>query len=314
MKPLNVLLAAILALNVSLPSLAEEVSEKTVPLKEMTKPEREAVNRFKSEMGAVKTWFTAYLESCQEKEALSHQIPLKVTEKLSAIHAEGIPKDLNDAFQAFSGDFRKQAALLKEMPKEDAAIMEWMAKKQEDQKFIAESETLMEAQYASGQALIKVAAAYGAESEVDLYDTGMISEEQLMADRWVVILGSHKTFEDAKKQAEDFAKKSKVPFTMNGMVYDAEGLHYPKDFEDEVYAGAYVARRGNFGMVGDKEVEDFLSVEKSDDYTGFTPGLYIVVGKIAESAEDSAKQVETFKNIAPDTYAKQTKIYIGCDH
>ena len=171
---------------------------------------------------------------------------------------------------------------------------------------------LMEAQSLDFQALIKIAADYGAAAEVNLYEMAEMLDENV--DRWIVILGSHSTFEAAKQQAEDLAKKSKVPFTMKGMVYDAEGLHYPKDFEDEVYAGKSISRRGNATIIGEAEVDHFLSVEKSDDYKDFTPGRYIIVGNIAATAEEGARQVEAFKKVAPDAYAKVTKVFIGCDH
>jgi hypothetical protein len=313
MKSLKPLLTRVAILLSTFSCLAgEDLQKPMLGLKKMNEVEAAAVVKFKAEMSDVKRWFLAYQESCVEKEAWAHQIPVKIYGQLSTVHTDGLPKELSAAFQTLSRDFKKHAELLKDMPKDEVAIMDWMPEKLADEKFAATSAALMEAQSLDFQALIKIAADYGAAAEVDLYEMAEMLDENV--DRWIVILGSHSTFEAAKQQAEDLAKKSKVPFTMKGMVYDAEGLHYPKDFEDEVYAGKSISRRGNATIIGEAEVDHFLSVEKSDDYKDFTPGRYIIVGNIAATAEEGARQVEAFKKVAPDAYAKVTKVFIGCDH
>lgn len=141
------------------------------------------------------------------------------------------------------------------------------------------------------------------------------SVEDKMLPRWVIILGAYKTFAEAKADAEKFAKASKVPFTMNGMIFDKKGLRYPDNFDDPVWAGEYLARRGNFGWSKKGgELEEHISVERSDGYEGFAKNLYIVVGSISESKADGLAQEKRFKAFAPDTYVKKTRIYMGCVH
>ena len=132
--------------------------------------------------------------------------------------------------------------------------------------------------------------------------------------RWVVILGVYKNFADAKADALKFSKASKVPFSMRGNIFDKKGLHFPKDLDDELYAGEYLARRGNLQSEGDKTLEEHISVERSDGYQGFAKGFYIVIGTIAETSQEGLAQVERFKALAPDTYVKKTIIYMGCLH
>lgn len=132
--------------------------------------------------------------------------------------------------------------------------------------------------------------------------------------RWVVILGVYKDFPEAKADALKFSKASKVPFSMGGNIFDKKGLHFPKSFADELYAGEYLARRDNGTTDGEKVLPEYLSIERSDGYEGFAKGYYIVVGAIVPTAKDGLAQVERFKLFAHDTYVKKTIIYMGCLH
>jgi predicted phage-related endonuclease len=74
-----------------------------------------------------------------------------------------------------------------------------------------------------------------------------------------------------------------------------------------------VLRQANFASEGEKELENHISVEMSSDYEGFAPDYYITVGYIAESAEEAEKKAAEFKKLAPGTYVKKTKLFMGCD-
>jgi hypothetical protein len=141
-------------------------------------------------------------------------------------------------------------------------------------------------------------------------------EEKINFDqpRWIVILGVYKDFAEAKADAQKFSKASSVPFSMRGNVFDKKGLHYPKNFDDELYAGEYLARRTNAHGEAGQELEEYLSIERSDGYDGFAKGYYIVVGAVAETAKDGLAQAERFKAFSKDTYVKKTIIYMGCLH
>jgi hypothetical protein len=139
-------------------------------------------------------------------------------------------------------------------------------------------------------------------------------EAQMSQARWVVILGVYKDFAEAKADALKFSKASKVPFSMRGNIFDKKGLHFPKDIDDPLYAGEYVSRSHNTYVDGKKELEEHLSVERSDGYQGFAKGYYIVVGTISETGKDGLAQAERFKAFSKDTYVKKTIIYLGCMH
>ncbi len=138
--------------------------------------------------------------------------------------------------------------------------------------------------------------------------------DEQMPPRWVVILGVYKDFKEARANAQKFAKASKVPFSMNGNIFDKKGLRLPESLDDELYAGEYLARRYNSGRDGEKQLEEFISVERSDGYEGFAKGFYIVIGGIVETKADGLAQEQRFKAVAPDTYVKKTRIYMGCMH
>ncbi len=137
-------------------------------------------------------------------------------------------------------------------------------------------------------------------------------EADFSENRWVAILSVYDSFAEAKADAEKIAAKSKVPFSMEGRVFEKKrGLIYPDNFDDQVFAGQYVSRRFNETLIKDRETE-YLSVERSDGYDGFKPGYYIVVAGIYESAKDARAQTKRFAAWAPTAYAKKTKISMGC--
>lgn len=138
--------------------------------------------------------------------------------------------------------------------------------------------------------------------------------EDFMENRWVAILSVYPKFADAEADAKKISRESGLPFSMQGRVFDKKrGLIYPDNFEEEAFAGGYVARSHNEALIGE-EVTPYLSVERSDGYEGFKPGYYIVVAGIYESAQEAKAQTEKFKKWAPTAYAKKTKIYMGCMH
>lgn len=149
---------------------------------------------------------------------------------------------------------------------------------------------------------------------LSLISCAFAQEGEFMENRWVAILSAQESFADAKAEAQKFAKATGVPFSMEGRVFDKKkGLIYPTNFDDEVLAGQYVARRYNETHIKDKDVP-YLSVERSDGYEGFKPGYYIVVAGVYENAKAAEAQVKRFSSLAPTGYVKKAKIYMGCMH
>lgn len=145
-----------------------------------------------------------------------------------------------------------------------------------------------------------------------LFSQPVFSQDDQNFDRWVVILSATKSFEEAKADAQKFAKATGIPFTMRGMIFDKKGLRYPDDFEEPGLAGGYACRTHNYAVEKGKELEVFLSIEKSAEYPGFAPGYYIVVAGIEDSAAAAAARKKPFAAVAPTAYVKKTRLYLGC--
>ena len=144
----------------------------------------------------------------------------------------------------------------------------------------------------------------------------LAKEPDFLEDRYVVILSVCKTFAEARAEAEKIAKASKVPFSMEGRVYDKKrGLIYPDNDQDEGFRGQYIARRYHSTFLkGSDEKRPYLSVERSDGYDGFKKGFYIVVAGIHEDSRSAQADTKRFTAWVPTAYAKKTRIYMGCLH
>lgn len=141
-------------------------------------------------------------------------------------------------------------------------------------------------------------------------------EPDFIENRYVVILAVEKSFSAVRADGEKIAKASRIPFSMEGRVFDKKrGLIYPDNFDDEIFRGQYVSRRSRATVLPGKQNEtEYLSVERSDGYDGFKPGYYMVVAGVHESSAAAEKQVKQFTAWAPTAYAKKTRIYMGCMH
>ncbi len=58
---------------------------------------------------------------------------------------------------------------------------------------------------------------------------------------------------------------------------------------------------------------EYVSVEYSTQYEGFTPGLYIVVVASGELGKVE-QQLAAAKEMYPDAYIKKAPVYMGCMH
>jgi hypothetical protein len=130
----------------------------------------------------------------------------------------------------------------------------------------------------------------------------------------VLVLGSYKAYPEALRAAKSIGARSDYPYGSRGMVYDRErGLIWPDDSEDDIWAGAYAPRRYDreCGLALSKPC---VTVERSEAYEGFTPGLYIVVGGILDRSDEREKRLAAVRKLVPAAYVKQTAIYMGCMH
>ncbi len=144
----------------------------------------------------------------------------------------------------------------------------------------------------------------------------LAKEPDFLENRHVVILSVYKSFDAAREDAVKIAKASRIPFSMEGRIFDKKrGLIYPDNFDDEVFRGQYVSRRYHKTVLkGSEDEREYLSVERSDGYDGFKKGFYIVVAGVHESSAAAQAQAQKFTAWAPTAYARKTRIYMGCMH
>lgn len=127
----------------------------------------------------------------------------------------------------------------------------------------------------------------------------------------LLIVGSHGTYRAALAAAKAFSAASGIAYDSQGMTYDAKrGLILPDDSDDEIYAGQYMRRRYDSCSGNDTCV----SVERSEAYEGFRPGLYIVVAGVVGHGAEADERLKVARKIVPSAYIKQTTLYMGCIH
>jgi hypothetical protein len=172
MKTLYLTSLVILSLILSYPTV--EGSEKTDATavsitKEMTSQEAAAVEALKKNLVGIHDWLIEEIWLVDNKQARAQRLPLMLSGKLAGISIEGLPVELEKAFQAYRAAYQKQADLLKGLPEDLDKVMEWMAVKQENEAFLQEDSALTESTSMAGVAFIAVAESYGIGTEADLF-------------------------------------------------------------------------------------------------------------------------------------------------
>lgn len=108
----------------------------------------------------------------------------------------------------------------------------------------------------------------------------------------------------ASQAAQGLALEIKVevePLPDGGLTFTKETCE-SSEFEYPCYVP-----RGRF------DDGEYVSVEYSTQYKGFTPGLYIVVIASGEM-EKVQQQLAAAKEMYPDAYIKKAPVYMGCLH
>lgn len=130
----------------------------------------------------------------------------------------------------------------------------------------------------------------------------------------ILVLGSYKSYDEAARAAKWFSSRSTYPYGSRGMIYEkGRGLIWPDDGSDEAWAGRYAPRRYD-NECDIRESRPCITVERSEGYEGFAPGLYIVVGGVLGRDAERAERLAAAQKLVPEAYVKQTTIYLGCMH
>ena len=127
-----------------------------------------------------------------------------------------------------------------------------------------------------------------------------------------LIIRSTPDYAEALRVAEQAASQIDIPLDLRGLVYDpAHGLTWPSEVceKDPLYPFPCYVARGRF----DPGV--YLSVERSDAYATFKPGLFIVIAASGEpESSELRSSLARVKSAYPDAYIKPEKVYHGCMH
>jgi hypothetical protein len=151
-----------------------------------------------------------------------------------------------------------------------------------------------------------------AQTRADEVDAEISSE---VRDKFLVILCAEREFGSAKREAERVSGLAGVSFSMNGKVWDSNrGLILPDNCQDPIYCGEYLPRRYNELDLTAADPVGYISVEKSEAYTGLPKGKYIAVAAISNSNDEAEKELLKFKPFASKAYVAKTEIYMGCIH
>jgi hypothetical protein len=136
--------------------------------------------------------------------------------------------------------------------------------------------------------------------------------ESAMVEKQFVILKSSTDYKEALLTAQKASKSLNMKLDLRGLTENkAEGLTFDKKFcEDEngFPFPCYVPR-------GRYDDGDFISIEYSSAYQGFTKGYYIVVASShLKNAKEISSILKLVRNQYKDAYVKTSKVYMGCIH
>ncbi len=123
-----------------------------------------------------------------------------------------------------------------------------------------------------------------------------------------LLVSASKDWDTARSTASQAAQALALEIKVEVEPHATEGLTFSETTctESGFEHPCYVAR----GRYDDGE---YVSVEWTNAYEGFTPGLYIVV--VASGPEaDVKKHLEAAQEVYGDAYIKKAKVYMGCMH
>jgi len=83
------------------------------------------------------------------------------------------------------------------------------------------------------------------------------------------------------------------------------GIYFTDELDDELYAGEYFPRR---------YFTDYISLENSSYYQGFTPDYIIVIAGIFTDKSDAFEALDEIKKSYSEAYIKGSMLWMGCIH
>ncbi len=129
-----------------------------------------------------------------------------------------------------------------------------------------------------------------------------------MVDKAFLLVAASKDWDTARSTASQAAQALALEIKVEVEPHPTEGLSFDaKTCEESGFEHPCYVARGRY------DDGQYVSVEWSTAYEGFTPGLYIVV--VASGSKDEVKaQLEAAREVYGDAYIKTAKVYMGCMH
>jgi hypothetical protein len=129
------------------------------------------------------------------------------------------------------------------------------------------------------------------------------SIEDQMVTKEFLIAKSTKSYDEAKKVAQKLSEELNISLNLRDLKpHETHYLTFSKK-ECERYGYPCYVPRGRY------DDGEYLSIEHTDYYDGFTKGYYIVMVASGTKLGKSLKKVRTK---VKDAYIKKNKVYMGC--
>ena len=137
------------------------------------------------------------------------------------------------------------------------------------------------------------------------------ADTEAMVKKGYVIVSAGKNYEAIKKQAKTVADKLGYKLNLRDLEYHkTEGLSISQSLceKENMEYPFYIAR----GRWDDGE---YVSVEYTNAYEGFTPGYYIIVVSSHDKGNTELKAaLQHVKKTYKTAYIKYADVYMGCLH
>ncbi len=136
-------------------------------------------------------------------------------------------------------------------------------------------------------------------------------ESESIVKKGYVIVAAGQNYEAIKKQAARVAEKTGYKLDLRDLEYSKNiGLTFSKEICEEqgMEYPAYIAR----GRWDDGE---YISVEYTNGFEGFTPGYYIIVASSHDKGSAELQNaLQHVKKYYKTAYIKYADVYMGCMH
>ena len=139
-------------------------------------------------------------------------------------------------------------------------------------------------------------------------DQAQAGEPSPHVDKAFLLVAASKSWDEARSTASQAAQALGLELKVKVQPHDTQGLTFSEAdcTEGGMDHPCYVPR----GRWDDGE---YVSVEWSSGFEGFTPGLYVVMAWSGPESE-AVSHLEAARAVYSDAYVKKASVYMGCMH